>query len=131
MLGVVEKTYSTGEVFGSIGAPSKRWLDNQLNDGRFPGRKFGRSWRMTERDVADAIEICKNDFDGVVSDAPSGLTPARSDSGLRSQVSSRSTRSPEADDEASRGDEAAGQSRQRRLAEQKRAKRRNMKEDNE
>jgi hypothetical protein len=31
---------------------------------------------MTERDVADAIEICKNDFDGVVSDAPSGLTPA-------------------------------------------------------
>jgi hypothetical protein len=58
---------------------------------------------MTERDVADAIEICKNDFDGVVSDAPSGLTPARSDSGLRSQVSSRSTRSPEADDEASRG----------------------------
>ena len=70
------KTYSTGEVFGPIGAPSKRWLDKQLNDGRFPGRKVGRSWRMTERDVADAIEICKNDFDGVVSDAPSGLTPA-------------------------------------------------------
>ena len=57
----------------AIGAPSERWYVARLRDGRLPGRKVGRHWRLTEQDIAAAIDICKNDPH--VTDAPTGLTP--------------------------------------------------------
>jgi hypothetical protein len=36
------KTYATGEAFEILGAPSERWLVEQLRVGRFSGRKVGR-----------------------------------------------------------------------------------------
>lgn len=52
-------TYSITEAAERIGAPSERWLIDQLRAGRFPGRKVGRRWRMTDSDMADAIDSCR------------------------------------------------------------------------
>jgi len=57
----VIRTYSAGEAAEIIGAPSERWLIEQLRAGRFPGRKVGRHWRMTDQDIQDALDICRND----------------------------------------------------------------------
>lgn len=51
-------TYSTAEAAKRMGAPSERWLIDQLRSGRFPGRKIGRTWRMTDSDIGDAIDLC-------------------------------------------------------------------------
>jgi hypothetical protein len=56
-----------------IGAPSRRWLIERLRDGRFPGRKIGREWRMTDEDIEVAIDLCKNDPQ--IAARPTGLTP--------------------------------------------------------
>ncbi|KUI26505.1 hypothetical protein AU195_05685 [Mycobacterium sp. IS-1496] len=48
------------EAVEQIGAPSERWLVEQLRAGRFPGRKIGRAWRMTAQDIADSLEVCRN-----------------------------------------------------------------------
>ncbi len=58
---------------------SERWLTEQLRSGRFPGRKVGRQWRMTDEDVRDALGICANDARRVAWNAVapvSGLTPS-------------------------------------------------------
>jgi hypothetical protein len=69
-------TYSTAEAFQRMGAPSERWLVEQLRSGRFPGRKIARLWRMTEQDINDALDICSNDRRPVTASAPGkGLTP--------------------------------------------------------
>lgn len=52
-------TYSVAEVAEQIGAPSQRWVVEQLRSGRFPGRKIGRNWRLTEEDVVAALEVCR------------------------------------------------------------------------
>jgi hypothetical protein len=59
-----------------MGAPSERWLIEQLRAGRFPGRKVGRHWRMTDDDVSAALDICSNEARHNVADAAptSGLT---------------------------------------------------------
>ncbi|MCV7419312.1 DNA-binding protein [Mycobacterium yunnanensis] len=54
------RTYSVSEVAEQIGAPSERWLVEQLRAGHFPGRKVARTWRMTEQDVTDALDACLN-----------------------------------------------------------------------
>lgn len=45
----------------SVGAErlgvSEDWYLRQLRKSRFPGRKIGRSWRLTESDIRAAIEI--------------------------------------------------------------------------
>jgi len=56
-----------------IGAPSRRWVIERLRDGRFPGRKIGREWRMTDEDIEAAIDACKND--PKIAARPTGLTP--------------------------------------------------------
>lgn len=38
---------------------SERWLTDQLRARRFPGRKINGHWRMTDEDIAAALEICK------------------------------------------------------------------------
>ena len=73
------QTYSTAEATEQIGAPSERWLIGQIRAGRFPARKVGRSWRMTDEDIADALDACSNkattvQYDEVVTPM-SGLTP--------------------------------------------------------
>ncbi|AEK08006.1 hypothetical protein ANAYA_47 [Mycobacterium phage Anaya] len=35
---------------------SERWLTEQVRAGRVPGRKIGRSWRMTQADIDAALE---------------------------------------------------------------------------
>jgi hypothetical protein len=57
----VTATYSVLEAAQQMGAPSERWLIEQLRVGRFPGRKVGRSWRMTSDDIAVALDVCRND----------------------------------------------------------------------
>jgi hypothetical protein len=54
------KTYSTRQASEIFGAPSERWLVEQLRSGRFRGRKVGRHWRMTDEDIRDALDICGN-----------------------------------------------------------------------
>lgn len=70
-------TYSIAEVAEQVGAPSERWVVDQIRAGRFPARKIGRAWRMTDQDIADALEACHNSpgprIDVVRS--LSGLTP--------------------------------------------------------
>ncbi|AHB79579.1 excise [Mycobacterium phage Validus] len=34
---------------------SERWLTEQVRAGRIPGRKVGRSWRMTQADIDAAL----------------------------------------------------------------------------
>jgi hypothetical protein len=59
-----------------MGAPSERWLIEQLRAARFRGRKVGRLWRMTEQDILDALDVCSNDHARVTATAPgAGLTP--------------------------------------------------------
>lgn len=66
-----DETPSTGQGGGdpkpattlpvSVGAErlgvSEDWYMRQLRKSRFPGRKIGRSWRLTEDDIRAAIEI--------------------------------------------------------------------------
>ena len=66
------ETYSTAESPELIGAPSERWLIERLRSGPFRGRKIGRHWRMTEQDIADALDVCANDS-RVASTVPRGL----------------------------------------------------------
>jgi hypothetical protein len=69
-------TYSTAEAAEQMGAPSERWLVEQLRTGRFRGRKVGRLWRMTEQDILDALDNCSNDRPHIAAAAPGkGLTP--------------------------------------------------------
>jgi hypothetical protein len=53
-------THSITEVTAQIGAPSERWVVDQIRSGRFPARKIGRAWRMTDQDIADALDACRN-----------------------------------------------------------------------
>ena len=68
------ETYSTAESAELIGAPSERWLIERLRAGYFRGRKIGRHWRMTEQDIADALDVCANDS-RIAGSGPRGLTP--------------------------------------------------------
>jgi hypothetical protein len=59
----VIRTYSTAEVTQIVGAPSERWLIEQLRAGHFPSREVGRgNWRTTEQDIADALDLCRNEL---------------------------------------------------------------------
>ena len=55
------RTHSTAYVADYVMCSSERWLIEQLQSGRFPGRKVGRHWLMTDRDIEDALDICSND----------------------------------------------------------------------
>lgn len=54
-------TYSLAEAAELIcGSESRaKWLANKLRNGQLPGYKVGRSWRLTESDVAAAIEALR------------------------------------------------------------------------
>jgi hypothetical protein len=72
------RLHSTVDVADDMMGCSERWLIEQLRARRFPGRKIGRHWRMTDQDVLDAIDICSNNTrstDGTSSVGTVGLTP--------------------------------------------------------
>lgn len=73
-------TYSVDEAADRMGAPSERWVVEQIRRGRFPARKIGRTSRMTEQDISDALDAClnKRDCPGEATQRGSGLTPTGS-----------------------------------------------------
>ncbi|MFN8229053.1 MAG: helix-turn-helix domain-containing protein [Mycobacterium sp.] len=52
-------TYDLAEAAERIGGVSERWLAAQLRDGKIPGRKVGRKWRMTAGDIDACLDIFK------------------------------------------------------------------------
>jgi hypothetical protein len=70
---MANQTYLLEQAVDMIGAPSRRWLIERLRDGRFPGRKIGREWRMTDEDISTVLDLCRNDAQ--VTSTPTGLTP--------------------------------------------------------
>ncbi len=50
-------THSLEYAVARIGGPSEDWLRAQLRARKLPGRKAGRSWRMTDSDIAEAIRL--------------------------------------------------------------------------
>lgn len=54
-------TYDLAGAAERIGGVSERWLAGQLRDGKIPGRKVGRKWRMTAGDIDACLEIFKVD----------------------------------------------------------------------
>jgi hypothetical protein len=74
----VTKTYSVEQAVEIIGAPSERWLTEHLRSGRFPGRKVGRHWQVTDQDIAAILDLCRNNHCGNASQSMPlgiGLTP--------------------------------------------------------
>ncbi len=73
---MMRTTYSTADAAEQMGC-SERWLIEQLRASRFPGRKVARRWRLTDQDIADALDICANDFRCPPGDVAmvTGLTP--------------------------------------------------------
>lgn len=37
---------------------SERWLADKLRAGQFPGRKIGRTWKLTPDDLDEIIRLC-------------------------------------------------------------------------
>lgn len=70
-------TFSIADATEQMGAPSERWVVDQIRSGRFPARKIGRAWRMTDRDIRDALDACGNTLrvSEESASARTGLTP--------------------------------------------------------
>jgi hypothetical protein len=56
---IQELSYDMATSVAKIGGPSERWLKEQIRAGRFPARLVGRAYRMTDADIADALEIMR------------------------------------------------------------------------
>jgi hypothetical protein len=39
---------------------TERWYADQIRAGRFPARKVAGRWRVTDGDIAAALEMCRN-----------------------------------------------------------------------
>lgn len=63
---------AAAEFFGN----SPEWLAAQLRSGRFGGYKVGRKWRMSDQDVAEALEKCRRDARPAATDSPVQLASA-------------------------------------------------------
>jgi Helix-turn-helix domain len=37
---------------------SERWLADNLRSGRFPAKKIGRKWMLSDDDIAAILQIC-------------------------------------------------------------------------
>lgn len=57
-------TYSLAEVAAAVLseglADPERWLTSRINRGQIPAYRAGRTWRMTDADVAAFIEFQRN-----------------------------------------------------------------------
>lgn len=85
------KTYSLPEVAAALCGDSmaepQRWLTAQIVAGRFTARRVGRHWRMTEQDIANALEVIANRAAETV--APVASTTAAGEVGRPSAASMR------------------------------------------
>ncbi|MFE2995057.1 hypothetical protein ACFXG4_08600 [Nocardia sp. NPDC059246] len=50
------KTHALDYVVEVTGAPSVRWVQDLLRAGVIPGKKSGRSWRMSDSDMAALVD---------------------------------------------------------------------------
>jgi hypothetical protein len=57
----------------------ERWLADNLRAGRFPAKKIGRKWALSDDDVAAIIQICSVNHAAVFSvDSSDGSAPSSS-----------------------------------------------------
>ncbi|WP_036568568.1 hypothetical protein [Nocardia sp. BMG51109] len=82
---------SLEEASQRLGAPSPDWLARQLRAQKLPGRKVGRSWRMTEGDIATAIALLATGPRPAVQ-APQSANPAGLTAGSRKRLERRNSR---------------------------------------
>lgn len=80
---MTERSYALDEVV-SAHLPAewtdgKRWLTRRLNRKELRGRRFGRTWRMTDSDIEFMLQKHANfsdDHDAIEAQAPSEATVA-------------------------------------------------------
>lgn len=56
---------------------TQRWLADGIRAGKFPARKIGKHWRMTDADIDAVLELCKNPIYVMPEAAPRGLSLTR------------------------------------------------------
>ncbi|NKR96206.1 excisionase family DNA-binding protein [Rhodococcus hoagii] len=49
-------TYTVAEAAAKLGV-TEAWYVRQLRDRKLPGHKLGRQWRLTDDDIAQALEL--------------------------------------------------------------------------
>ncbi len=54
-----EKSYTVKEV-SEITGFTTRTIRNYIKDGRLVGKKFGRQWRFTEKDISNLSQVVEN-----------------------------------------------------------------------
>jgi Helix-turn-helix domain len=58
---------------------SERWLANHLRDGRFPAKKIGRKWVLSDDDINTILQICSvNHASAFSADSSVGVAPSSS-----------------------------------------------------
>jgi excisionase family DNA binding protein len=68
-------TMSVAEAAERLGQ-TEHWYATQLRAGRLPGHKLGRKWRITEADLAEALELTARPATRPLQEVDSaGLTP--------------------------------------------------------
>lgn len=67
------RTFSVAEGAAFFGQ-TEHWYATQLRARKLPGHKIGRQWRLTERDILDALDMFARPA-MVPPPDPSGLTP--------------------------------------------------------
>jgi hypothetical protein len=60
----------------------ERWVAEQLQRGRFRGRKIGQRWVMTDRDIAAAVETLYAEHQPVPNPEPEPTPPLSVADGL-------------------------------------------------
>ncbi|NKS77965.1 excisionase family DNA-binding protein [Rhodococcus hoagii] len=66
-------TYTVAEAAAKLGV-TEAWYARQLRASTLPGHKLGRQWRLTDDDIAQALELTAVPATLRLRD-PAGLTP--------------------------------------------------------
>ena len=69
-------TYPLSEAAERLGG-TQRWLADGIRAGKFPARKIGKHWRMTDADINAVLEIVKNPTYVMPETGPRGLSLTR------------------------------------------------------
>jgi hypothetical protein len=58
---------------------SERWLADNLRSGRFPAKKIGRKWMLSDDDIAAILQICSvNHASAFSADSSVSVAPSSS-----------------------------------------------------
>ena len=58
---------------------SERWLADNLRSGRFPAKKIGRKWMLSDDDIATILQICSvNKSSAFCADSSVSVAPSSS-----------------------------------------------------